>query len=343
MIRKVSIPLVAGMIVAAGVGPSLPLVLCSVAASCVLLCLYALRPGRPLALPLLLFFCLGVFCRSSCSLVCASACRIEPSTMWLEKLVDAVPFAREETPALAKALLAGRKELLPAQTVRSFRAAGAAHILALSGLHLGIIYALVSKIFSLLGNSLPARRLRCALTIVLSLCYTLLTGAGPSLVRAFLFIALYELGRLHPGRRTDSLSVFWTALTVQLVLDPMVLDSVGFQLSYLAMLGIFTVYPVLREWYPARRGLMWKIWNSAALSVSCQLLTAPLVFATFGTFPRYFLLTNLIALPLTSLFVTTTLCCTALSTLGLCPAPLVRLVDLLSAALTGSLGIISRM
>lgn len=343
MIRKVSIPLVAGMIVAAGVGPSIPLSALSLAAAAVLLFFYAFRPGRPAALPIIIFFFLGIFCRASCSLMSTAAWHTGHSTLWLEALVDAVPFAGKETGELAKALLAGRKELLSQQTVSSFRNAGAAHVLALSGLHLGIIYAFVSRIMSVWGNSLPIRKIRCAVTIVLSLAYALLTGAGPSIIRAFLFISLNELGNLHPERRKDSLSVFWTALTIQLVLDPMVLDSMGFQLSYLAMLGIFTVYPFIKDWYPARKGIMRHIWNSTALSVSCQLFTAPLVLLRFGTFPKYFILTNLIAMPLTTLFVTTVLCCLILTPPGLCPAVLVRFADILAEALTSSLRIISGM
>lgn len=267
----------------------------------------------------------------------------ERSTRWLEALVDAVPFGSGETGALAKALLAGRKELLPASTVNAFRDAGAAHVLALSGLHLGIIYAFVFRILSVSGNSIQARLVRCAVTITASLIYVIMTGAGPSIVRAFLFISINEIGRLRPERRRDSLSVFWTALTVQLVLDPMVLDSIGFQLSYLAMLGIFTIYPVIKDWYPAGKGVMFSVWKSAALSISSQVFTAPLVFFRFGTFPKFFLLTNLIAMPLTTLFVVTVLCCIILTPPGLCPAVLVKFADILSQALTASLKIISGM
>lgn len=343
MIRKVSIPLVVGMIVAAGVGPSEMLSSLSLAASSALLLFYAFSRVRSGPVPAALFFFLGLFCRSSCSLVREMPWHIAPMTGWLEKSVDAVPFTWGETGALAKALLAGKKELLPPQTIEAFRNAGAAHILALSGFHLGIIYAFISGLFSIAGNSMPVRRLRCVLTTVLALLYVLMTGAGPSIVRAFLFIFLNEAGRLHPERRRDSLSIFWTALTIQLVLDPLVLDSTGFRLSYLAMLGIFTVYPRMRDWYPAGFGLMRYVWNSAALSFSCQLFTAPLVYVTFGTFPKYFLLTNLIAMPLTTLFVTVVLCCIISTPPGLCPAALVRFADMLARALASSLEIISGM
>lgn len=343
MIRKVSIPLVVGMIVAAGVGPSDILAAVSLAAASATLSFYALRPGRPEAVPIALCFLLGVFCRSSCSLLSAMPWHLAPSTGRLESLIDSVQFSGGQTSALLKALIAGRRDLLPPQIVESFRQAGASHILALSGLHLGVIYGFVARILSVLGNSIPARRARCAVTVSFSAAYAVITGAGPSITRAFLFILLNEIGRLHPERRRDGLSVFWAALTIQLVLDPMVLDSVGFQLSYLAMLGIFTIYPVLRNWYPVGSGLLRLVWNSAALSFSCQLFTAPLVLLRFGTFPKYFLLTNLIAMPLTTLLVTSSLCCMILTPPGLCPAVLREFVDILSEVLTSSLGIIGGM
>ncbi len=260
-------------------------------------------------------------------------------------LIDRTGFDEEITGALLKALFTGRKEALPASTVIAFRKSGAAHILALSGLHMGIIYGILSKVLGITGNSRLAVTVRSTVIIAAAGTYTLATGAGPSLVRAFLFIILNEFVRLHPGRRHSPLSILCAALTIQLCLDPLVIKSLGFQLSYLAMAGIFIIYPKLEDWYPGGSSLdpMRRIWCSAALSVSCQTFTAPLIWLRFGTLPEYFLLTNLIALPVTEALMASAAICLATGVLGCCPEILKGPVDWLAGTLVFCLETISEL
>lgn len=172
-----------------------------------------------------------------------------------------------------------------------------------------------------------------------------MTGGSPSLVRAFLFILMAETARHFPGRRRSLTTVLLIALTLQLLFSPLSVRSAGFQLSYLAMAGIALVYPHLRDWYPAtgRANPFRWIWNSASLSVSCQVFTAPLVAWRFGTFAPYFLLTNLIALPLTEALILCALLSLTLGAVGLLPPFLAPLTDSLANLLVRSLEIISTM
>lgn len=242
--------------------------------------------------------------------------------------------------------MTGQREGLPEATVKAFRDSGASHILALSGLHLGIIYILISKPLALLGNSPAAYRVRCLSTVAVSGVYVLATGAGASLIRAFLFIFLNEVSKLHPERKRDGLLIFWTALTVQAALNPLSIRSVGFQLSYLAVFGILTIYPSLKNFYPktaSKLDVMHRIWDSMALSLSCQIFTAPLAFLHFGTFPKYFLLTNLIALPLTEILIAGGVLCSLLTLAGICPPVLVDTIEGIALALEESLKTIAGM
>ena len=211
-------------------------------------------------------------------------------------IIDSIPFHDKENNALAKALVLGDRSGLSRATVSDFRKAGAAHLLALSGMHLGIIYLAINKVLLIFGNSIPARKIRNITTICLCGLYTLLCGAGASLMRAWLFIALNEaakfLDRPQPPRQ-----IFCSALTLHLIFKPRSIGDIGFQLSYLAMVGIVFVWPWMREWYKAG-GIGRKIWEAASLSICCQLFTAPLTLIYFGTFPKYFLITNLVASPL---------------------------------------------
>jgi len=266
--------------------------------------------------------------------VCASS---------LKSLIESIPFESEDTAALIKALLTGDKSGLSRETINTFRSSGAAHILALSGLHIGIIYLIISKCFSIFGNSISSRRIRCGCVIVAAGFYTLMTGAGPSICRAFLFICIRELSGIATGRKQEPSRTLLICLTVQLALSPEVIRSVGFQLSYLAMCGIVTVLPALQSWYPeastrlGRLDPMRWIWNAAALAISCQLFTAPLSWLRFHSFPRFFLITNITALPLTTLVMFLSVTIIALRAMGLSPSLLIQADERLISILTGVL------
>ena len=277
---------------------------------------------------LVLFFALGALCRSTEALTGST----RPEALFpgaLDALAAAIGragFPGEHSAAIITALLTGRRGALAKSTVSAFRRSGASHILALSGLHLGVIYAVLRRCLLPLGNTPPARLVRGILTIGLCAAYTLMTGAGPSITRAFLFIAINETGRSLSARRHSPLATFCLALTIQLTLRPSLIASAGFQLSYLAMLGIIVLYPRLEGWYPEshRADPLRRIWKGAALSTSCQLFTAPAAWWHFRSLPGYFLITNLLALPLTECIIISALACLALGAAGICPPALIR-------------------
>lgn len=263
----------------------------------------------------------------------------------LKSYLESVPFRNPETPALLKALLCGDRTSLSGDTVRTFREAGASHLLALSGLHIGIIYLMLSRLFAPLGHSPASRTAKGILTVLFAFFYALMTGASPSILRATLFIAINETaGLLH--RKKDPLKVLCLALVLQLAFSPPSIRSVGFQLSYAAMLGIFLIHPRLSAFYP-RTGKgpdpVRKIWETASLSLSCQITTAPVAWLYFRSFPVYFLITNLIAIPLTTLLVGTSILTLLLFRTGICPEVMISLTGLLADALLGSLQIIASM
>ena len=313
----------------------------------------ALSARRPLPCFSALFFLLGCFCQCSCALLpdlpVAIPAPAGRACAALKRILAAVPWPHERTESVVQALLTGDRSGLSRETTAAFRASGASHLLALSGLHLGIIYLIVRRLFALFGNTPPARRGRCAATLAATAFYTLMTGAGPSTVRAFLYICVSEAHALSSGRRKDPGRILLAALTIQLALTPRVITGVGFQLSYLAMLGISVLLPRLQAWYPSPRTRLGradplrKIWNAAALTLSCQAFTAPLAWLRFGTFPKYFLLTNLIALPLSGAGMVLSVATLTLSAMGCCPALLIEINDALIQALLRTLDIISTM
>lgn len=259
--------------------------------------------------------------------------------------IDRAGFAHGSTSALVKALLTGRRESLDRDIVKAFRDGGGAHILALSGLHLGIIYGILSRSLSVLGNSRAAGIVRSVAAVAACGFYALMTGLSPSIERAFLFIMMNELSRHMPGRRRRPAATLCAALTIQLALRPAVISSIGFQLSYLAMAGICCIKPWLDRLYPesAHKGPVRRIWSSAATAISCQATTAPLVWAKFHTFPRFFLICNLVALPLTEALVVCALLTVGLDAAGVCPEMMKGLTDDLAQALIFCLRTVSVM
>lgn len=339
---------------------------------------------------LLLFLTAGVFCAATSTLTSLGAVAGKPLFAGLaadfRSMISSIPFPHEGTAPLVNALLTGDRSSLDSSVMNSFRDSGASHILALSGLHLGIIYGILLKVTSIFGKHPTVKAVRSL--IIISLCgiYTLATGASPSLVRAFLFILVNETARLT-HRSNNPLRVYCAALFIQTAINPQVISSTGFQLSYLAMAGIFLLYPALKKWYPqeeaagdmlvekgagltesdglegvtinkgccrARRcWTSWmktivsaaprKIWDAAALTISCQVFTGPLAWWKFGTFPKYFLLTNLLSLPLTSAVMLLSVSTSVLFAIGICPDFLISLTDSSASLLLFIMKVISSM
>lgn len=292
-----------------------------------------------------LFLCLGYFISESGRLLALSGSSAFSSISGyalgfgenLAKTIGEIPFEDKNTNSLITALFTGNRSGLSRDTITIFRESGASHILALSGLHLGIIYGILKWTMSVFGGGRQHKILRAAVLILMCGFYTLATGASASITRAFLFISLSETASVT-GRFRSTGSILWTALLLQLFFSPASAADVGFQLSYAAMAGIAYIYPHLKKLWPesnagmVRKGLKWA-WNSSALSIACQVTTGPLAWIYFGTFPQYFLLTNLIALPLVGMIIPASLAVIGLHTYGICPDFLVEALNSLVCAL----------
>ena len=293
---------------------------------------------------------LGVFTQANSSLVEITSSTGSPLSNHIlnlgkamQECIDKIEFNSSDTNALLKALLTGNRNDIPKDITHAFRTSGASHILALSGLHLGIIYLIISKLLLFLGNSPIARIIRSILCIAICSTYTMATGAGASIARALIFVIIAETARLI-HRKPDLKCTLSSSLIIHLIIWPGDIRSIGFQLSYAAIAGIAWIYPLLSEVWPKEgRGIMKRIWNGAALSISCQLTTAPLAWFYFGTFPQYFLLTNLISLPLTSIIIPLALLTTTLNIIGICPSLLIQGTEIMVNALCSALTIIANM
>ena len=303
-----------------------------------------------------LFFLLGLFCFCSDAMLperllprFVTSLPVRAAEL-LRARIRAVPYRDGRCAALVCAVLTGDRSLLDPGLAAAFRSSGASHILALSGLHMGLICRIVRRCTTVLGNRPAARYFRCALCCAFALFFTVATGASASAQRACIFIIMNELSAVSQRRQSTPAQKLNAALTLQLALRPRVLTTPAFQLSYMAMAGLVFLNPVLQGWFPQpvtktgkHLNISKKIWEISATSLSCQIFTAPVAYMHFGTFPKYFLLANLIALPLTAVMISLAAGVTLLSSRGICPGFLVSASEATIRALVRSMEIISGM
>lgn len=214
-------------------------------------------------------------------------------------IMDSILPANSDEVAIAKALAIGDKSMLSAALKSQYKASGAMHLLALSGLHVGVVYAFLNAILSILGNSRAARAVKRTVILASLWTFAIVSGLSSSICRAVTMITVYEICGILGADRNMLRSLAISALLICLF-NPDAPFAIGFQLSYCAVIGIYFFYPRLKSLLAARSLPMKYIWNTLALSISCQAATAPLSLLYFGSFPKYFMVTNLVAIPLSS-------------------------------------------
>jgi competence protein ComEC len=193
--------------------------------------------------------------------------------------------------AIAQALILGDKSMLDQETRNSFGATGAMHVLAVSGLHIGIITQLLLYLFQF-SSKLINRRNAVFITVLLLWVYALLTGFSPSVVRAVFMFSVLILSQETGGNYAPINVLFFTAF-ILILFNPFVIYDIGFQLSYLAMLGIYSLYKPIAAWYITKNKILNYLWQGSAIGFAAQAMTVPLTLYYFHQFPNYFALTNL--------------------------------------------------
>jgi len=192
---------------------------------------------------------------------------------------------------LVKAMLLGRRDDLGAEQVGDYVISGAVHILSVSGMHVAIIFLAISVAFGWVKRWRFGKWLYLCLMGALLGFYALVTGLPPSVQRAALMCLVLVIAEVAERRHNPMNTLAFSALII-LLLDPCALYDVGFQLSYLAMAGIFLFYePIYGILKPANRFLKF-IWQVTALAFAAQLATFPLSLFYFHQFPTYFWLVN---------------------------------------------------
>lgn len=204
----------------------------------------------------------------------------------------------EDVMAVVSALTIGDKSELTSELKAVYSAAGASHVLALSGLHIGILSGLLWIFLYPLTYLKQGRKLLAVCVACLLWGFAYLSGLSASVVRAVVMGSLYVLASLCTEERFSGGHSLILAAFLMLLYNPFYLFDVSFQLSFAAVFSILAFYPLCVQLITIKNRVLRYLWNLLCLSFSAQLGTLPLVLTYFGAFPTYFLLANLVVSPL---------------------------------------------
>jgi len=221
----------------------------------------------------------------------------------LLKIYESEGITGKEYQVLSALTLGYRKAMDP-EITRVYASVGATHVLSVSGLHVGIIYLVLNTLLGFLKKNRKSGLLFLVILLVLLWFYALITGFSPPVLRATIMFSMLVIGD-NLRRASNIYNNLVSSATVLLALNSNWLFDTGFQLSYLAITGIVFFQPLLAALYEPPYLIGRYLWGLVTVSLAAQISTLPLIIYYFNQFPVYFLLTNLIIIPLSFLFICT--------------------------------------
>lgn len=260
------------------------------------------------------FFVLGVQRRALYSDAVSPTERfIENQTLKIRDHISGILSERlegESSKGIAAALLLGDRSGLDSEIKTAFRNAGISHALALSGMHVGIIWSIICLLTAAFRWNYRTKVFSFTLSIAIIFFYAVITGLSPSVSRACIMIAVWKTADLlcQGNDRTGPLLI---AAFVIALFNPMAVEMIGFQLSFAAVAGIVFLYPAveesIRKVFGSRRNIGKRIAASGArlmgITMTCQIATFPLILLYFGRVSGNFLISNIVSAPLVTLSV----------------------------------------
>ncbi len=206
----------------------------------------------------------------------------------------------KEALGVAEALLIGYTNDLDKDLLQAYSNTGVVHIIAISGMHLALIYFLLSGLLKKIPFLYQYARPRALLVLAGLWMFALLTGAAASVLRAAVMFTFITIGDTVK-KKSCIYNSLAAAAFLMLVYNPGYLWEVGFQLSYLAVISIVVFQKPVYQWFAISNSLLDKTWKLAAISLAAQVLTFPVCIYYFHQFPNLFLVTNMVAVPLSGL------------------------------------------
>jgi competence protein ComEC len=216
----------------------------------------------------------------------------------IEKINISIPSA--EANAFAKSLLLGVKSNANKELLNAYKQLGIIHIVAISGMHLEIIFKNILRLTSWLPRKKILRVLELFIVLGCVWTYTFMAFASPSILRAALFFSIYYIGKFIEAS-SFTLNVIAGGILILLLFDTKNLENMGLQLSYAAVIGIHLFYPLLNKMMPMDNPILIFLWSNLCVSIAAQLTTLPILLYYFHQLASLVLISNFIMVPLSTL------------------------------------------
>ena len=201
---------------------------------------------------------------------------------------------------IAEALLIGYKNDLDSNLTQAYSKAGVVHIIAISGLHLGLIYGMLLWILNRIPLVHKNEWIKALLLLSCLWMFSLMTGASASVLRSAVMFTCIIIGNVM-NRKASIYNSLAASAFLLLCYNPYLLWDVGFQLSYLAIIGIVWLQKPIQNLFSPKNIILLKIWEMSSITIAAQIITFPICIYYFHQFPNLFLLSNLIAVPLSTI------------------------------------------
>jgi competence protein ComEC len=204
--------------------------------------------------------------------------------------------------AVGAALMLGYSDMLDADIISAYSSTGALHVLSVSGLHVAIVYVVFNMLLFFLNKIKHGNIIKAIILILLLWFYSALTGLSPSVLRASTMFSFIIIAKAF-NRYTNIYNTLAASAFLLLAINPFLIMEVGFQLSYIAVIGIVYLQPKIYGWFEPSSWLADQVWTITAVSIAAQIATFPLGLLYFHQFPNYFLLSNFIVIPVSTIII----------------------------------------
>jgi len=204
--------------------------------------------------------------------------------------------------AVGSALLLGYADKLDADIITAYASTGALHVLSVSGLHVAIVYVVFNWLLFFFDKMRYGTIIKAAVLLLLLWFYATLTGLSPSVLRSAAMFSFIIVAKAF-DRNTNIYNTLAVSAFFLFLFNPYLIMDVGFQLSYIAVIGIVYIQPKIYNWFEPKSWLLDQVWTITAVSIAAQIATFPLGLHYFHQFPNYFLLSNFIVIPISTVII----------------------------------------
>lgn len=236
--------------------------------------------------------------------------------------------------SIINALLLGQRQTIDKSIYNNYVNSGTIHILAVSGLHVGILLLILNFIFKPLLLLKYGQVLRPLLIVILLWLFAVIAGLSPSVTRAVTMFSIISIA-MHLKRPTNIYNTLAISAFFILLIKPTFLFEVGFQMSYLAVLGIVSIQPILYNLWQPKFWIIDKPWQIFTVTLAAQTGVLPISLFYFNQFPGLFFISNLVVIPFLGLILGFGLLVIVMALVGFLPKPVVEIYSFIIESLNG--------